>query len=440
MLNNKITLSIPVIKHLGVIPIFLFFQVNNLFAQDIFKSKESVLEYSEGKYYRYEDIIFSFGKIEKYNTVGITVRKLGDGVNTIDSYNHFIECEIFPKSEYADISGEGMEMKGKFGFRMFRDKIIIGIGEVGEITALLYEMDTKSISKLTAKAPEPIKPAVATKDSVKVNNTVDNGMSVPSNVNITIEKIPETPQFAYKATNSEYYANSEFDPSAKENEFSSFKLKFSNKLGQNFIFARNHGNISPQLFLENFNQTLNKDINSVFYGRDGFFAITASMFDKNTNMPPGLLIEKGVVVSYKNLNEGEGNFYSPKPNGIFSINSKNVEIVTTSDFDLSGSYDFAIQSGPILISNGQINKNLSKISKNKHLRCGIGIVETEVEKYVVFVASKTEVSFFEFASYLKNTHKCKDAIHLESINAFVKYPLSDYKMDKQIIKNFIIIK
>jgi len=41
---------------------------------------------------------------------------------------------------------------------------------------------------------------------------------------------------------------------------------------------------------------------------------------------------------------------------------------------------------------------------------------------------------------MKNVHKCKDAIHLESMNAFVKYPYSDYKMNKQIIKNFIIIK
>jgi uncharacterized protein YigE (DUF2233 family) len=107
---------------------------------------------------------------------------------------------------------------------------------------------------------------------------------------------------------------------------------------------------------------------------------------------------------------------------------------------MNGTYDFAIQSGPLLISAGVINKNLTVISKNKHLRCGIGIVETDGEKYVVFVASKTEVSFYEFASYMKNVHKCKDAIHLESMNAFVKYPYSDYKLNKQIIKNFIIIK
>jgi len=437
---NKLNADAFFLKLTLVISLGFLFQQNDIFSQDLFKNKESVFEYAEGKFFRYEDIIFSYGKIEKYNTVGITVRKLGDGVNTFDSYNHFIECEIKPYNEYADIAGEGMEMKGKFGFRLFNDKIIIGIGEVGEITALLYEMDSKSFSKLTAKAPEPIKPVIATKDSIKVNTLADNNLSIPSNVTITIEKIPESSQFAYKATNSEYHANSEMDPSAKENEFSSFKLKFSNKLSQNFIFARNHNNLPPQQFLENYGQTLNKDVNAVFYGGNGFFAITASMFDKTTNMPPGLLIEKGVVVQYKNLTSGEGNFYNPKPNGIFSINSKNVSIVPTENFDMNGTYDFAIQSGPILISDGEINKNLTVLSKNKHLRCGIGIVETDGEKYVVFVASKTEVSFYEFASYMKNVHKCKDAIHLESINTFVKYPYSDYKLNKQIIKNFIIIK
>jgi len=423
-----------------LIPILFLLQSNIAFSQGLFKNKEAVLEYTAGKYFRFEDIIFSFGKIEKFNTTGITVRKLGDGVNTVDSYNHFIECEINPNNEYADIVGDGMEMKGKFGFRLFEDKIIIGFGEVGEITAMLYEMDKQAFSKLTPKAPEQIKPVLATKDSIRVNTLSDNNISIPSNVSITIEKIPESSQFAYKATNSEYHANSELDPAAKENEFSSFKLKFSSKLAQNFIFARNHGNLSPQQFLENFGQTLNKDVNAVFYGSNEFFAITASMFDKTTNMPPGLLIEKGVVVQYKNLNTGEGNFYTPKPNGIFSINSKNMSIVPTENFDMNGTYDFAIQSGPLLISNGVINKNLTVISKNRHLRCGIGIVETDGEKYVVFVASKTEVSFYEFASYMKNVHKCKDAIHLESINAFVKYPYSDYKMNKQIIKNFIIIK
>ena len=64
----------------------------------------------------------------------------------------------------------------------------------------------------------------------------------------------------------------------------------------------------------------------------------------------------------------------------------------------------------------------------------------EKNTWKVWMASKTEVSFYEFASYMKNVHKCKDAIHLESMNAFVKYPYSDYKMNKQIIKNFIIIK
>jgi uncharacterized protein YigE (DUF2233 family) len=427
-------------KWILTITLAFFMQQNIVFTQSIFKNKESVLEFAEGKYFRYEDIIFSFGKIEKYNTVGITVRKLGDGVSTFDSYNHFIECEIKPHNEYADIAGDGMEMKGKFGFRLFEDKIIIGFGEVGEITALLYEMDKKAFSKLTPKAPEQIKPVLATKDSIRVNTLSDNNMSIPSNVSITIEKIPESSQFAYKATNSEYHANSELDPSAKENEFSSFKLKFSSKLAQNFIFARNHGSQSPQQFLDNFGQTLIKDVNAVFYGSNDFFAITASMFDKTSNMPPGLLIEKGVVVQYKNLNSGEGNFYNPKPNGIFSINSKNMSIVPTENFDMNGTYDFAIQSGPLLILNGEINKNLTVISKNKHLRCGIGIVESDGEKYVVFVASKTEVSFYEFASYLKNVHKCKDAIHLESMNAFVKYPYSDYKLNKQIIKNFIIIK
>ncbi|MFM7092669.1 MAG: hypothetical protein ACKOZZ_17875, partial [Bacteroidota bacterium] len=131
-------------KWILTITLAFFMQQNIVFTQSIFKNKESVLEFAEGKYFRYEDIIFSFGKIEKYNTVGITVRKLGDGVSTFDSYNHFIECEIKPHNEYADIAGDGMEMKGKFGFRLFEDKIIIGFGEVGEITALLYEMDKKA--------------------------------------------------------------------------------------------------------------------------------------------------------------------------------------------------------------------------------------------------------------------------------------------------------
>ncbi len=162
-----------------LIPILFLLQSNIAFSQGLFKNKEAVLEYTAGKYFRFEDIIFSFGKIEKFNTTGITVRKLGDGVNTVDSYNHFIECEINPNNEYADIVGDGMEMKGKFVFRLFEDKIIIGFGEVGEITAMLYEMDKQAFSKLTTKAPEQIKPVLATKDSIRVNTLSDNNISIP---------------------------------------------------------------------------------------------------------------------------------------------------------------------------------------------------------------------------------------------------------------------
>lgn len=172
--------------------------------------------------------------------------------------------------------------------------------------------------------------------------------------------------------------------------------------------------------------------------KSAFFAITCAMYEDSDNLPPGLLIANGR--RYKNINtkNGPGNFYL-KPNGIFSVSKEGeIQIVETSQY-VSGGEQFALQSGPLIIENSQVNYFPSD-SDNKKKRSAVGISGDKL----VFVSSKSKVSFFQLADFMKTNIKCKNALHLESdYFSFMEFPGSTlkYEVDPNVvIKNLIVIR
>ncbi len=138
------------------------------------------------------------------------------------------------------------------------------------------------------------------------------------------------------------------------------------------------------------------------------FAMNGGMY-KTDNSPLGLYIENFKTISVVNKASGGGNFYL-KPNGIFYITKENVAaVVSTENFSNSSNIKYATQSGPMLLINGSIHPDFKKGSTRLNIRNGIGILPNGNP---IFVMSKTEVSFYDFADYFKSLG-CKNALYLD---------------------------
>ena len=138
------------------------------------------------------------------------------------------------------------------------------------------------------------------------------------------------------------------------------------------------------------------------------FAMNAGMYKKD-NSPQGLYIEKQKILSALDTTKASGNFYL-KPNGIFYLTTnKTAAICRTEDFRNIEKVEYATQSGPMLLIGGQIHPEFKKGSPNLNIRNGVGILP---DGKVLFVLSKKEINFYDFANYFKSLG-CKNALYLD---------------------------
>ncbi len=138
------------------------------------------------------------------------------------------------------------------------------------------------------------------------------------------------------------------------------------------------------------------------------FAMNAGMYKKDKS-PQGLYIENGVQKVPIDTTSAKGNFYL-KPNGIFYLTVTNEAYVCkTEDFKYNKRVKYATQSGPMLVIDGQIHKAFNKESTNLNIRNGVGVLPNNE---ILFVMSKKEINFYEFAEYFKKKG-CKNALYLD---------------------------
>lgn len=168
------------------------------------------------------------------------------------------------------------------------------------------------------------------------------------------------------------------------------KLYWKNDKNQNFGSIQN-----LKLWLEQNNRTLD-------------FAMNAGMYKKD-NSPQGLYIENNKVLMPLDTTQASGNFYL-KPNGVFYIaTNKTAAICKTEDFRNNQQIAYATQSGPMLVIDGKIHPEFKKGSVNLNIRNGVGILP---DGKILFVLSKKEINFYDFADYFKMSG-CKNALYLD---------------------------
>jgi uncharacterized protein YigE (DUF2233 family) len=154
-------------------------------------------------------------------------------------------------------------------------------------------------------------------------------------------------------------------------------------------------------------------------GKRLMFAANAGIYDQ-AYAPLGLYVENGKTLVPLNLfhgNPAAGNF-SIRPNGVFAIYPDGHAAVRTStDFKADGkAVDWATQSGPMLVIDGQINTQFVNDSNSTKWRSGVC---ARSPYQVVFVVSESPVNFHTFASLFRDKLGCRDALYLDgSISQF----------------------
>jgi len=161
------------------------------------------------------------------------------------------------------------------------------------------------------------------------------------------------------------------------------------------------------------------------------FAMNGGMYTRDFS-PQGLFIENGKVHNGLNRKDGKGNFYM-HPNGVFYLTKNNEPVICkTSDFKVSKEINYATQSGPMLLIDGNIHPKFTDGSENLHIRNGVGILPSGK---LLFAMSKEKINFFDFASFFKK-NGCKNALYLDGFVSRTYLPNSYWE---QLDGNFGVI-
>ena len=144
-------------------------------------------------------------------------------------------------------------------------------------------------------------------------------------------------------------------------------------------------------------------------GKTLSFAMNGGMYDTQLK-PIGLYVEDGKQLHKLNHRNGAGNFHL-KPNGVFYVKGELGGVMETEAFAKSGiKPDYATQSGPMLVINGEIHPKFSAAGTSFKYRNGVGAIDGQ---HVVFAISDEPVGFYDFALFFRDGLKCKNALFLD---------------------------
>jgi len=157
-------------------------------------------------------------------------------------------------------------------------------------------------------------------------------------------------------------------------------------------------------------------------GKELLFATNGGIYSRSFT-PLGLYIENGKRYYQLNRGKGGGNFFL-LPNGVFYITGEGAAVVETRDYNPKRKVRYAIQSGPMLVSNGQLHPRFIESSASLYVRNGVGV---DREGRVVFAISDMPVNFYDFATLFRDRLDAPNALYLDgSISAMYAPELNRY--------------
>lgn len=140
------------------------------------------------------------------------------------------------------------------------------------------------------------------------------------------------------------------------------------------------------------------------------FAMNGGMYHANRD-PVGLFIEDGSEQSKINRNAGPGNFHL-LPNGVFYLEGDMAGVADTEAYLASGiAPDFATQSGPMLVINGELHPRFIEDGTSRKIRNGVGV--SDDGRTVTFVLSEEPVNFYDFGRLFRDRLNIRNALYLD---------------------------
>ena len=140
------------------------------------------------------------------------------------------------------------------------------------------------------------------------------------------------------------------------------------------------------------------------------FAMNAGMYDRD-QAPVGLYVEDGREMRPVSTTDGPGNFHL-KPNGVFWVKGEKAGVLDTARYLRAKIRpDFATQSGPMLVIDGQIHPKISADGPSQKIRNGVGVLEGS--NVAVFAISERPVTFGAFARLFRDDLGCRNALFLD---------------------------
>lgn len=146
-------------------------------------------------------------------------------------------------------------------------------------------------------------------------------------------------------------------------------------------------------------------------GKTVKFIMNAGIFEPG-GIPSGLHIENAKPVLPLNSQDGKGNFFL-KPNGVVSWNaaSGKAKISPVEAWNKNETAAFAVQSGPLLLINGQRHPAFKDGSENRLHRNGVG-VNAQHQLIFAITESREAVNLWDFAGLFLKLG-CADALFLD---------------------------
>ncbi|WP_050930377.1 phosphodiester glycosidase family protein [Aestuariivita boseongensis] len=140
------------------------------------------------------------------------------------------------------------------------------------------------------------------------------------------------------------------------------------------------------------------------------FGMNGGMYHDD-RAPVGLFIENGVQHMRLVRGASPGNF-GLVPNGVFCIRDDRADVIETEAYAAdTPDCDFATQSGPMLVIDGEIHPKFLPDSTSRFIRNGVG---TSADgSRVVFVISRIPVTFHEFARFFRDDLGLPNALFLD---------------------------
>ena len=140
------------------------------------------------------------------------------------------------------------------------------------------------------------------------------------------------------------------------------------------------------------------------------FAMNAGMYHAD-RAPVGHYVEDGKELMGVISRAGPGNF-GLLPNGVFCIRENRADVMETTRFlDTAPSCDFATQSGPMLVIDGQLHPRFLEASTSLYIRNGVGTAPDG--KTAWFAISERPVNFHTFGRLFRDHIGVDQALYFD---------------------------